>query len=110
MPFSFNSPPAIFVPPSILNSSSHSSFVGRCHPFGELQKMLYEYKFIQQLLRYCLVAIVRFDLRIDRSIYEILQVLGISLLDKAPVKELFTNIDYKDVKELNYNQLSISLI
>jgi hypothetical protein len=62
------------------------------------------------IIAYCLVAIVGFDLRIDRSIYEILQVLGISLLDKTPVKELFTNIDYKDVKELNYNQLSISLI
>lgn len=58
---------------------------------------------------YCLVAIVGHDLKIDRSTYEILQILGISLLDKTPVNELFTNADYKDVKELNYNQLSISL-
>jgi transposase len=62
------------------------------------------------IIAYCLVAIVGYELKIDRSIYEILQVLGISLLDKAPVKELFIIIDYKDVKELNYNQLSISLI
>jgi hypothetical protein len=59
---------------------------------------------------YCLVAIIGYDLKIDRSTYEILQVLGISLLDKTPVKELFTNIDYKDIKELNYNQLEISFI
>jgi Domain of unknown function (DUF4372)/Transposase DDE domain len=59
---------------------------------------------------YCLVAIIGYDLKIDRSTYEILQVLGISLLDKTPVKELFTNIDYKDIKELNYNQLLISFI
>jgi hypothetical protein len=59
---------------------------------------------------YCLVAIIGYDLKIERSTYEILQVLGISLLDKTPVKELFTNIDYKDVKELNYNQLEISFI
>jgi hypothetical protein len=59
---------------------------------------------------YCLVAIIGYDLKINRSTYEILQVLGISLLDKTPVKELFTNIDYKDVKELNYNQLLISFI
>ncbi len=59
---------------------------------------------------YCLVAIIGYDLKIDRSTYEILQVLGISLLDKTPVKELFTNIDYKDIKELNYNQLKISFI
>ncbi len=61
------------------------------------------------IIAYCLVAIVGYDLKIDRSTYEILQVLGISLLDKTPVKELFTNIDYKDVKELNYKQLSLSL-
>ena len=61
------------------------------------------------IIAYCLVAIVGNDLKIDRSTYEILQVLGISLLDKTPVKELFTNIDYKDVKERNYNQLSINL-
>jgi len=60
------------------------------------------------IIAYCLVAIVGYDLKIERSTYEILQVLGISLLDKTPVKELFTNIDNKDVKELNYNQLSIS--
>ena len=59
---------------------------------------------------YCLVAIIGYDLKINRSTYEILQILGISLLDKTPVKELFTNVDYKDVKELNYNQLLISFI
>lgn len=61
------------------------------------------------IIAYCLVAIVGYDLKIERSTYEILQVLGISLLDKTPVKELFTNIDYNDVKELNSNQLSIRL-
>lgn len=61
------------------------------------------------IITYCLVAIVGSDLKIDRSTYEILQVLGISLLDKTPVKELFTNIDYNDVKELDYKQLSLSL-
>jgi len=60
------------------------------------------------IIAYCLVAIVGYDLKIDRSTYEILQVLGISLLDKTPVNELFTNIDYKDVNELDYNQLLFS--
>lgn len=58
---------------------------------------------------YCLVAIIKNELKINRSTYEILQILGISLLDKTPVKELFTNIDYNNVKELNYNQLSLNL-
>jgi len=58
---------------------------------------------------YCLVAIVGNELKIKRSTYEILQILGISLLDKTPVKELFTNIDYNNFKEPNYNQLSLRL-
>ena len=58
---------------------------------------------------YCLVSIVADKLKLKRSTYEILQVLGISLLDKAPINELFMNIDYSNVKELDYNQLSLSL-
>ena len=60
------------------------------------------------IIAYCLVAIVGHDLKIKRSTYEILQVLGVSLLDKTPVKELFTNENYKDVKEQYYNQLLFS--
>ena len=58
---------------------------------------------------YCMVAIVCHDLKLDYSTYEILTVLGISLLDKTPVKELFSKIDNNDVKEQNYNQLSLNL-
>jgi IS4 transposase len=61
------------------------------------------------IIAYCLVATVGKELKIERSTYEILQILGISLLDKTPINELLTNIDYKNVKELNYNQLSLSL-
>ena len=61
------------------------------------------------IIAYCLVAIVRSKLQIERSTYEILQVLGISLLDKTPVKELFTNSNYNNVKDSFDNQLSLSL-
>ena len=61
------------------------------------------------IIAYCLVAVVGRELKLERSTYEILQILGISLLDKTPINELFTKIDYKNVKELNYNQLSLSL-
>jgi hypothetical protein len=61
------------------------------------------------IITYCLVAIVGKELKIDWSTYEILQVIGISLLDKTPVNEPFANIDYKNVKELDYKQLSLSL-
>ena len=61
------------------------------------------------IIAYCLVAIVAEDLKTGRSTYEMLQVIGISLLDKTPVNELLKKIDYKDVKELNCKQLSLSL-
>jgi len=61
------------------------------------------------IISYCLVAIVGHDLKIDRSTYEILQVLGISLLDKTTVNELFTNTDYNNFKEHDYKQLKINL-
>ena len=61
------------------------------------------------IITYCLVAIVGDELKLERSTYEILQILGVSLLDKTSVNELFTNIDYNNVKELNYNQLKLSL-
>jgi hypothetical protein len=61
------------------------------------------------IITYCMVAIVGHDLKLECSTYEILTVLGISLLDKTPVKELFSKIDNNDVKDLNINQLSLSL-
>lgn len=60
------------------------------------------------IIAYCLVAFVGNQLKVDRPIYEILQVLSISLLDKTPVREILTRCDYKNVKELNLNQLRIS--
>jgi len=54
------------------------------------------------IIAYCLVAIVGNKLKVDRSIYEILQILSISLLDKTPVREILTKYDYKNIKELNY--------
>ena len=61
------------------------------------------------IIAYCLVAIVGAKLKVERSTYEILQVLGISLLDKTPINELLTNMSYNDVKEPFYNQLSLKL-
>ena len=62
------------------------------------------------IIAYCLVALVRNKLKVDRSTYEILQILSISLLDKTPLNELFTNQNYQNVKELYDKQLKISWI
>ncbi len=60
------------------------------------------------VIAYCLVAIVGNTFKVDRRIYEILQIMSISLLDKTPVKEILTKYDYKNVKELQIKQLKIN--
>lgn len=58
---------------------------------------------------YCLVSILRHELKTQRSTYETLQILGVSLLDKTPVNQLIENSNYNNVNELNYNQLKMNL-
>ncbi len=60
------------------------------------------------VISYCLVAIIESELMIKRSTYEIMQILGISLLDKYPIGELFFNTDRNDVKELSSEQLTLN--
>jgi hypothetical protein len=60
------------------------------------------------IISYCLVAIIEKELMINRSTYEVLQIFGISLLDKTPIGELFFNTDKNDVKELLSEQLTIN--
>ena len=54
-----------------------------------------------------MVPIVEHDLKLNRSICEVLRILNASLLDKTPIKELFT-------KEPEYvaddDQLTLNLI
>ena len=51
------------------------------------------------IIAYCLVAIMQHDMKLDRSTYEVLQILGISLTDKTPLKNLFSKTKFNDVKE-----------
>lgn len=53
------------------------------------------------IISYCLVAIVQYDMQLERSTYEVLQILSISLTDKTCLKELFEKTNFNDVKELN---------
>ena len=41
------------------------------------------------IITYCLVAVVRNELKLERSTYELLQILSVSLTDKTPIRELF---------------------
>ena len=52
------------------------------------------------IITYCLVAIVQHDMGLERSIYEILQILGISLTDKTHIRDVFDKKNINDVKDL----------
>ena len=42
---------------------------------------------------YCLVAIVEHDLRLERSTFDVLRILSMSLFDKTPIRELFHRVE-----------------
>lgn len=48
---------------------------------------------------YCLVAIIQHDLKLERSTYEVLQILSISLTDKTHLKGLFNKTNFQYNKE-----------
>jgi len=45
---------------------------------------------------YCLVAIVEHDLRLNRSTFDVLRILSMSLFDKTPIRELFDRAEPMD--------------
>lgn len=59
------------------------------------------------VITYTLVAIIKQKLNTSYSTYEILQILGASLLDKTQLNQLLQKNDNQDVKELLYKQLKI---
>lgn len=61
------------------------------------------------IITYCLVSIFKNEHKTEQSTYEIIQILGVSLLDKTSVKQLFTNSIYNNVNERTDNQLKINL-
>lgn len=58
------------------------------------------------IITYCMVAIAEANLKLDRTTYEVLQILGISLLDKTPIHDLFSNVEQKI--QYDDNQLIIN--
>lgn len=59
------------------------------------------------VITYTLVTIIKKKLNLMYSPYEILQILGASLLDKTPLNQLLRKNSNQDVKELLHNQLKI---
>ena len=57
------------------------------------------------IIAYVTIAIMKEKLKIERTNYEILQVLSITLLTKIPIQQMFQDNYLQDFKELKGNQL-----
>ena len=56
---------------------------------------------------YVLVAILKKELKLERSLYEILQILSVALFEKTPVFEALSSKDYQTENTPSSNQLSL---
>jgi hypothetical protein len=56
---------------------------------------------------YVLVAILKKKYQLSQSLYEILQILSISILEKVPINQLFQQTQLQYFKEQNGNQLKM---
>lgn len=59
------------------------------------------------IITYTLIAIIHNKMNTKYSIYETLQIIGASLLDKTPVNQLLSKNENQDFKELNHNPLTL---
>jgi len=56
---------------------------------------------------YVTIIILKKELKIEQSIYEILQVLSINIFDKKPIYQLFSKTNLQNFKEHDYIQLNM---
>jgi hypothetical protein len=56
---------------------------------------------------YVLVAIAKKKFMLEQSLYEILQILSLSIFEKVPINQLFQQTQLQYFKELNHNQLKM---
>jgi hypothetical protein len=56
---------------------------------------------------YVLVAIVKKRLKLDISLYTILQILSVTVFNRTPLYHMFTDTEYKNQITSNYNQLKL---
>ena len=56
---------------------------------------------------YLIVSIIKKRLGIERSLYEILQILSVSLFDKTPLVELFSEDQLQSLEDDSQNTLPL---
>src|SRR5690606_32473194 len=59
------------------------------------------------IIAYCLVAIIEHDLRLNRSTFDVLRILSMSLFDKNPIRGLFERAE-QDIDEKSHAQLCLN--
>jgi len=56
---------------------------------------------------YVLVAIVKKELKLDQSLYTILQILSVTLFEKMPILQVLSKNDYANLTPVPDNQLNL---
>lgn len=56
---------------------------------------------------YVLVAIIKKELQIERSMSEILQILGITIFEKTPIKTVLNETEFKNLNPTGHKQLHL---
>jgi hypothetical protein len=56
---------------------------------------------------YLLIAIIKKRLKIELSLYTILQILSVTVFEKMPILQMLTNYDYNFNEPLSHNQLNL---
>ncbi len=82
-------------------SSNGQNSISRLRNSGGTTKNAVRIRIAVAMITYCLVAIVHHDMKLERSTYEVLQILSISLTDKTHLTDLFDKTKFNDVKELD---------
>jgi hypothetical protein len=56
---------------------------------------------------YVLVAIIKKQLKLEKSLYTILQILSVTLFEKSPILEALANVEPQETKDVTPNQLNL---
>lgn len=56
---------------------------------------------------YLLIAIIKKRLKIELSLYTILQILSVTVLERMSILQILTNSDYSSIEPLSHNQLNL---
>ena len=104
------------VPTYSQNAGDASAYVTAWRPLAyHVSQLLYSYlkkfwgnsenavriQIYSAVISYCIRAIVQKKMRVKRSVYEMLQIVSVSLTDTTPLRDLFGKPNYNIVNELD---------